>query len=328
MKKRERESKLVLLLVVMGFVLCLIPTLLGSQTVASTNLSTDVDPGNREVLTHTSKEANVWREKFSTMPKEVDSDHSVCFVHVGKTAGSTMACYLGFRYECGDNFFIPPGRLPKVTTHLMHTIVNDCQDHKFQYYLFSLRNPLTRIISWFQYEKIKEDQKDKYYNAKAPLFVECYSTLNKLAEEGLDKTGSKKSVCQERAISAIKGKQGYIAHNFYNFGFYLDQIVPNSRIVAMRTEHLTEDWDSVEAIFGGTYKFTMPVQRKNVSRRREDPLSPLAIANLCGVLCEEFQVYKAILRRAENLTPEQVTLSMAEVQESCPLETFEIRRCK
>ena len=328
MKKRERESKLVLLLVVMGSVLCLIPTFLHRQNVTATVLSIDADPGNRGILTNTRKDANVWREKLSVLPKEVASDHRVCFVHVGKTAGSTIACYLGFRYECGENVTIPPGHLPRDTTHLMHTVVDDCKDSKFEFYLFSLRNPLTRIISWFQYEKIKEDQKDKYYNTKASLFVECYQTLNKLAEEGLDKTGSKKSLCQEHATMAITGKKGYIAHNFYNFGFYLDQIAPDSRIVAMRTEHLTEDWNSVEAVLGGTYKFTMPVQRKNVSRRREDPLSPLAMANLCRALCEEFQVYKSILRRAENLTPEQVALSIAEVQKSCPLETFKTRRCK
>ena len=42
-----------------------------------------------------------WLGKYSFMPRpeEIADEDRICFVHVGKTAGSTMACELGFAYE-------------------------------------------------------------------------------------------------------------------------------------------------------------------------------------------------------------------------------------
>jgi hypothetical protein len=42
-----------------------------------------------------------WLGKYVFMPTpdEIDPSDRVCYVHVGKTAGSTMACELGFAYE-------------------------------------------------------------------------------------------------------------------------------------------------------------------------------------------------------------------------------------
>jgi Sulfotransferase family len=78
----------------------------------------------------------------------VASNVNVCFVHVGKTAGSTVGCTLGFQLHCDDNdssnnsngstttnyssnYHAPPsveevGLLPLVTTHTFHNNVNDC----------------------------------------------------------------------------------------------------------------------------------------------------------------------------------------------------------
>lgn len=270
-----------------------------------------------------------WYQKLSMFSvKNIPPGRKVCFVHIGKTAGSSIACYLGFRYECEGNVDIPKGRLPRYTTDVIHTTYNGCLDDKFNYYLFALRNPLTRIISWFQYEKVTKGQKNTFYKEKALLFVECYSTMNELAEKGLGRRGKSKTLCQKRAKMAIEGTQGFVAHNKYNFGFYLRQTPPDSKIVAIRTEHLTEDWNSVEDVLGGKRTLNGTFDRQNVSSKKENPLSPLALANLCEALCEEFQEYKRILRRAENLTPEQVADSIEEVQKSCPLEQMKIRSCQ
>ena len=46
---------------------------------------------------------------------------------------------------------------------------------------------MSRIISWYQYEKIdlRHAGHHHYYKEKAPLFVECYATMLELAEKGL-----------------------------------------------------------------------------------------------------------------------------------------------
>jgi len=46
-----------------------------------------------------------WLGKYAFMPTpdEIDPSDRICYVHVGKTAGSTMACELGFAYEGKNN---------------------------------------------------------------------------------------------------------------------------------------------------------------------------------------------------------------------------------
>lgn len=45
-----------------------------------------------------------------------------------------------------------------------------------------------------------------------------------------------------------------------------------------------------------------------------------ALTNLCRGLCEEIQVYKEILHRAENLRPDEIAQSMDELSAQCPTE--------
>lgn len=86
-------------------------------------------------------------------------DKEICFVHVGKTAGSTLACNVGFLYPaCSltDDDIIEAmsmslGLLPAATTHVIHTEYNDCANKDFDYCLVVLRDPLKRIQSWFNY---------------------------------------------------------------------------------------------------------------------------------------------------------------------------------
>ena len=65
-----------------------------------------------------------WMDRYPFLPKveDVSDEQRICFVHVGKTAGSTMACYLGFQYSaCRDRMRVLPGHLPQYTTNLIHT---------------------------------------------------------------------------------------------------------------------------------------------------------------------------------------------------------------
>jgi hypothetical protein len=299
--------------------------------VGTSTVPTDETAGRGPAVNFKKGDKLLWYQKLPLpMLEGAPADQKVCFVHVGKTAGSTLACYLGFHYDCGQQFTIPNGRLPRYTTNLMHTVFNDCKKDHFEFYLFTTRNPLSRIVSWFQYEKVnKSHEGHAFYKQKAPLFMECYATILELAEKGLGRKGKKESKCQKRARMAIEGSHGYAVHNKYNLGLYLSQTPPQGRIVVIRTEYLVDDWNSVEATLGGSDQFPGDTfARKNRSSRREDPLSQLAIANLCEALCDEFQTYKKILRRAENLSEEQRAISIAEIHESCPMETKKLRSCK
>lgn len=47
--------------------------------------------------------------------------------------------------------------LPEVTNHLMHNSVNDCStisnSTQQLLYMFSVRDPVSRMMSWFTYER-------------------------------------------------------------------------------------------------------------------------------------------------------------------------------
>ena len=293
-----------------------------------------------------------WCKKFDVFINNGQQNHELlqklpelCFMHIGKTGGTSLACSLGFKYDgCGDTT-PPEGYLPQVTTHLTHNIFNDCNDDDHltktrpYYYLFATRNPLERIISWYAYEY----PETRYYDKKKPLFLDCpFGTLTQMAERGLadppilhddgeDVGVVVTKTCQKRAWDAIRGKVPYSRHNAYNYKFYLEQTPRNAPLYVMRTEHLTEDWNSVEAhlhsfLSPDSPKYQIqgfPKQNKSFYKtaKQDRTVSPKAQELLCRGLCEEIQVYKDILRRAMNLTPEQVQESLEELKVSCPEQT-------
>jgi hypothetical protein len=178
----------------------------------------------------------------------------VCFVHVGKTAGSTLACHLGFQYPaCGTrNVPVVPGSLARHTTNIMHSMYDSCsrrvstlpaetsppngmveqQPHDW-YYLFAVRHPLARLQSWFAYER-PYTRDSPQYKVKKPLFIDCHYTsleqlglaLTHVIDYLLNSTHSNASqsampsVCARRAWQAVTGQVGYSRHNHFNYGYY------------------------------------------------------------------------------------------------------------
>jgi hypothetical protein len=242
----------------------------------------------------------------------------------------------------------------------MHTGFNGCRlsgggvkFDEYAYYLFTTRHVVDRITSWFAYEHPHGNKEDVFWDMKEPLFMQCYDTLELLATEGLavsDADAESRTVCQRRAVEAIKGLTRFCSHNFYNYGYYMDNIPREARsgkVVVIRTEHLVEDWNSVENILDGAPirdpNFTFAQKNKTWKKdeilkvdaaanspaetKKVAALSPQAVRNLCQYLCVEIQRYKEILQRAINLSEEDVAVSMAELQATCPDEPYQIRVC-
>jgi hypothetical protein len=172
------------------------------------------------------------------------------------------------------------------------------------------------------------------------LFEKCpFSTLNALAETGLVNEEDPKAMdmCQTRAWWAIRGKMGYSTHNYYNYQHYLSQVEktnttqPKKNIAVIRTEHLQDDWRSIEEdLLDGTKGLNITFgNTKNASPKRQEDLelSPIAQSRLCHALCHEIQVYKELLRRAKNLNEKDVATSMEELRISCPIET-DLESCR
>ena len=203
-------------------------------------------------------------------------DFPLCLVHIGKAAGSSVSCGLGLTYA--DCEGMPRDRLPQ--TFFFHMRRQQCPKNT-RTYVVTLRNPLKRLQSWFDFEKNivpstssrggkkkSQLQDQQVRNQRAMLFQECYPTFEKLVLEGLSQhpwatqqrinaTKPKDMTCPERAWAAVLGVRPFSYHEWYNYEYYWLGIQTNNRdflnqsesqnpkLFALRTEHLAEDWKSI-----------------------------------------------------------------------------------
>jgi hypothetical protein len=262
------------------------------------------------------------KKHFSTVPV----DDRTCFVHVGKAGGSTLGCALGFHLHCSRHqHIIKNSVLASYTTHTNHNGVNDCPDD-VAYYLFTIRNPLERARSAYNYDRPNMIKAPHRYPHSKPLYIDCpFPTLNDFAELGLSATGKASDVCKARAKSAIRGEELFGMHFFYNYAFYTRSVTltdEGKKVLVIRTEHMADDWSSAEVALGGKSKnITFPHRNKGKAKAPEDTyLSTRAQKILCRALCNEMQIYKGLLHKGLNLKAEQVEESLAELAASCPVE--------
>ena len=202
-----------------------------------------------------------WARRTIPWNTNIKNDKQICFVHVGKAGGSTLGCLLGFSLHC-DNDNDIKGLLPIVTTHVIHRGVNDCTDDA-AYYLFVVRDPLSRILSDYNYEMAKEGFHEN------ELYLNCsFSTLNELAEYGLLYHGDdeEKKKCRQSAFEAVSGsgRRKYLAHGYYNYQYYTQLIyntedrldgptIPNDNpnLLVIRNTNMVNDWNKINIMLGG-----------------------------------------------------------------------------
>jgi hypothetical protein len=222
----------------------------------------------------------------------------------------------------------------------MHMRRNTCPDTT-RTYVTTLRNPVTRLQSWFNFEKDilptrqNPNEQERLRKKRGMLFADCFTTFTDFVTKGLQPVvngtvGTGKPVdmtCNERAWAAALGVRSFSYHEWFNNEHYWNLLHKNgyknqtASLMALRTEHLAEDWSTVsrEQLF-------RPVNRKR-NNQTTTQLSDAAMANLCRALCPEIQIYKRILREASNLNQSQRRESLEEVRALCPMENFELREC-
>jgi hypothetical protein len=88
-------------------------------------------------------------------------DFPLCLIHVGKAAGSSLSCGLGLTYADCEGM---PRDPPLPNTYYFHMKKDTCRPVENAHaknssnvpiatFLILIRNPLTRIQSWFHFEK-------------------------------------------------------------------------------------------------------------------------------------------------------------------------------
>eukprot|EP00535_Pseudo-nitzschia_heimii_P013549 CAMPEP_0197199012 /NCGR_PEP_ID=MMETSP1423-20130617/33669_1 /TAXON_ID=476441 /ORGANISM="Pseudo-nitzschia heimii, Strain UNC1101" /LENGTH=191 /DNA_ID=CAMNT_0042652863 /DNA_START=459 /DNA_END=1031 /DNA_ORIENTATION=+ len=136
----------------------------------------------------------------------------------------------------------------------------------------TVRNPLMRIQSWFNFEKdILPTRKNKQAQERlrwkrGMLFKDCYDNFVDLVVNGLDVPDSLMNqngtynilkerpvnmTCRERAWAAILGVREFSYHEWYNYEHYWEGIKVFLRknlkptLLVLRTEHLSSDWSQL-----------------------------------------------------------------------------------
>ena len=287
-----------------------------------------VDPSPYE-LRRPDKSLPDWAKKArdrasAAVPKE----KQLCFVHCGKTGGSSIGCSLGFQLHCDFNDHrVQHSVLAASTTHTVHSNINDCPQDT-QNYLISVRNPLDRLLSVFVYERPSVE--DGFFTNKEQnrlqIYRECgFRTLNELAEQGLAPEGTASPVCKKRASEYVQGLQRFGYHAFFNYQYYLKELrlAESAKLFVIRNEHMVDDWNRIESILGGT-QVVQKLSHVNSSdgKRLEGDriLSERARHLLCEALRDEIQAYKTILHQAVNLNKQDVQSSLQDLQASFFLE--------
>lgn len=284
-------------------------------------------------------------------------EHKYCFIHVGKTAGSKISCELGYSYapECKKHH-----ALSNITTSLLQRHRGgvrhmgyklDCtpETNDNHVFIITLRHPLDRLISWYHYEHLRNarirqnprvkrgisclNKFHKYRNNKG-----CFASLEEFAINATMPNGN--DTCQRLAWDVASGTMPCMWHNQMGFRYYLDIInnvaksFRNVHLLVIRTEHLQQDWISIETLFGSTVHVSnhsaldLTTIVNKSKRKVNNGISKEGTRNLCRALCDEIQVYKQLLLRAENLSHKQKRESMHELLNTCQEESLTFRSCE
>jgi hypothetical protein len=267
----------------------------------------------------------------------VHQEQQICFTHVGKAGGSTIGCSLGFSLHChGDESEngdydaaqmkqLSSSLLAKLTTHAFHKNVYNCDDDS-GYFLFVIRDPIDRAKSAFNYDR----PGGKRENRKSHFYFDCpFYRMEDFVQNGLREEGEASDRCKRWALDAIQGiDESYASpsHWFYNYQYYYEAIPSDSKILAIRNEHIVEDIREVEDVFGcheqERLELTKSMNINTQSDQADFYLSDESTPALCQALCNEIQVYKKILRQALNLSQDQLRVSLTELEAKCPNEAI------
>uniref|UniRef100_A0A7S4SWG4 Sulfotransferase domain-containing protein n=1 Tax=Ditylum brightwellii TaxID=49249 RepID=A0A7S4SWG4_9STRA len=160
--------------------------------------------------------------------------HDLVFVHLGKTAGSSITCMLdpsihhsGYgNSQCSnDNKFLPSAISQHVVerVHLKPAPINTHDN-----FLITVRNPLDRIVSWFYYlHPSFPPAKSNRHKLGCDNFkvFNCWDNIQSLSEEGLD--SSHNYAANGKIIDYFRNSSKIISTS--NYHHYANQTVEECR---------------------------------------------------------------------------------------------------
>lgn len=288
------------------------------------------------------------------------SNEMFAFLHVGKAGGSTLFCEFLHNAHIKHPRHCPHpvksnARFPSYSQHYDDTRVHQADkmtvDRALKYgvYVTNLRNPITRFISAYNFDKIPSN---KYVHQSYPPFGDCFQnwSIAKFLTIGLSLNQSSSNndaimspLCRKIAQRFARGNiEEFPSHITYNYQHYEREFLFaaelrswSPHLLAIRTGQMREDLYQLETLFRTGMLFANTTNATTTTNSLEASrvglkvnytlISQDAYSNLCHHLCADIQAYKRTLYRSENLDKTAVLEELEDLKQFCPTETMELR---
>lgn len=301
-----------------------------------------------ETRTSLSQQAQA-RSPLNPIQSVLSTPKNGSFVHVGKTAGSTVSILL--RNGCHSFMPHPCREVPmeSIVSLLIQSYYHvpdfgKLKDSHHDFYALSCRDPFDRTVSAFVFDHInnryaRNETIDPWKVEKYMEAYRCFPTLQDYVEllgedsKQFSYLFTQRSVnadsCPDLARAAFHGRVKLYSHLFFSFQ-RIQSLLPSDHeydLYAVRKEFLWKDWKSLNGAFGQpeTSVFIPPEsqsQRRNVTDDRmpvKRTLNEHGRSLLCRALEDEYRVYFSFLNRAKNLNSGDLELSIQVARRNCPM---------
>lgn len=206
-------------------------------------------------------------------------------------------------------------------------------DYEYNSIIISIENPIELFISWYT----KLHDKDYNNSGLRRMFKhglsKCFRDIDTFASNGL--RSKVRSVnpfirsCQMRARYCLVGDYRTCKVMKSN-DIFIKKLLnleqherSDKKIYVLRTNHqfFWTDLKKISKIFGPIDNITQNNSTNNV-------ISKDGLKNLCHYLCEEIQLYKRLIHRADNLNDSERKYSLNQINELCPFKYIYNDECK
>jgi Sulfotransferase family len=318
--------------------------------------------------------ANITLSSTPAIPPNMT--RNVGFVHVGKAGGSTvetafdtMSCHQVFRradghvrgpnktelaecYKRKHRDDSPFSDQVALQLHLGNSPRLMPQIKNFTTFMYTVRNPITRMISAFNYlhpnntksvyARFMTPNKEIFYRSCFPQVQDLFQAVDSIYHpKNFDQTidydmnepptdTQSYAYCQYLAMAVLQAKTQALfkinVHLFYNYHYYWQytgQMFPEKEILALRTEHMWQDIIDLDVATGGSGKFVTKgyIARSNPVAKTKRTKATREYQSMCCVLWGELDLFQKIIYRAINLTPQQKLESLQDVWHTCGIES-------
>jgi hypothetical protein len=224
------------------------------------------------------------------------------FVHIGKAGGSSILIMVQksaakcqelstanslakTKIDGADDIIAIKDQtcaIAQIPTQRVHLKSGQDKYSQYQQFLVNVRNPVDRLISWYNYELQSYDKEPRWQQGgSASINFErlkaCFPQgIGQIIQEGLNgragdsaSTSSELSFpeCQQLAKDCLKGDIMCFGHNFYNYEVYAEDLLrwkqeqqtphKDIRIDVIRSEYSMSDFETIVDLW------TMPLRQQN-----------------------------------------------------------------